>query len=85
MERGKREAETGREHLEHDDFILFQQKKQSVELDIEIAEKREKLNAENGRRTSAKPKPWMSQSTVRATEVSSDLGEICRCPASVTV
>lgn len=27
----------------------------------------------------------MSQSTVRATEVSSDLGEICRCPASVTV
>ena len=48
MERGKRKAETGREHLEHNDFILSQQKKQSAELDIEIAEKREKLNAENG-------------------------------------
>jgi hypothetical protein len=48
MERGQRKAETGREHLEHNDFILSQQKKQSAELDIEIAEKREKLNAENG-------------------------------------
>ena len=48
MERGKCKAETGREHLEHNDYILFQQKKQSAELDIEIAEKREKLNAENG-------------------------------------
>ena len=48
MERGKSKAETGRKHLERNDYILFQQKKQSAELDIEIAEKREKLNAENG-------------------------------------
>ena len=48
MERGQRKAETGREHLEHNDFILFQQKKQSVELDIEIAKKRDRLNTENG-------------------------------------
>ena len=48
MERGQRKAETGREHLEHNDFILFQQKKQSAELDIEIAKKRDKLNTENG-------------------------------------
>ncbi len=48
MERGKCNSETGREHLEQNDYILFQQKKQSAELDIEIAEKREKLNAENG-------------------------------------
>ena len=48
MERGQRKAETGREHLEHNDFILSQQKKQSAELDIEIAEKRDRLNAENG-------------------------------------
>ena len=48
MERGKSKAETGREHLEHNDYILSQQKKQSAELDIEIAEKRDRLNAENG-------------------------------------
>ena len=48
MERGQRKAETGREHLEHNDFILSQQKKQIAELDIEIAEKRDRLNAENG-------------------------------------
>ena len=48
MERGQRKSETGREHLEHNDFILFQQKKQCAELDIEIAEKRDRLNAENG-------------------------------------
>ena len=48
MERGQRKAETGREHLEYNDFILSQQKKQSAELDIEIAEKRERLNTENG-------------------------------------
>ena len=48
MERGQRKAETGREHLEHNDFILFQQKKQSAELDIEIAKKRDRLNTENG-------------------------------------
>ena len=48
MERGQRKSETGREHLEHNDFILFQQKKQSAELDIEIAEKRDRLNTENG-------------------------------------
>ena len=48
MERGQRKAETGREHLEHNDFILSQQKKQSAELDIEIAEKRDRLDAENG-------------------------------------
>ena len=48
MERGQRKAETGREHLEHNDFILSQQRKQSAELDIEIAEKRDRLDAENG-------------------------------------
>ena len=48
MERGKSKAETGREHLEHNDYILSQQKKQSAELDIEIAEKRDRLNTENG-------------------------------------
>ena len=48
MERGKSKAETGREHLEHNDYILSQQKKQSAELDIEIVEKRDRLNAENG-------------------------------------
>ena len=48
MERGQRKSETGREHLEHNDFILFQQKKQSAELDIEIAEKCDRLNTENG-------------------------------------
>ena len=48
MERGKCKAETGREHLEHNDFILSQQRRQSAELDIEIAEKRERLNTENG-------------------------------------
>ena len=48
MERGQRKSETGREHLEHNDFILFQQKKQIAELDIEIAEKRDRLNTENG-------------------------------------
>jgi hypothetical protein len=48
MERGQRKAETGREHLEHNDYILSQQKKQSAELDIEIAEKRDRLNTENG-------------------------------------
>ena len=48
MERGQRKAETGRKHLEHNDFILSQQKKKSAELDIEIAEKIDRLNAENG-------------------------------------
>ena len=48
MERGKSKAETGREHLERNDIILFQQKKQCAELDIEIAKKRDRLNAENG-------------------------------------
>ena len=48
MERGQRKAETGREHLEYNDFILSQQKKQSAELDIEIAKKRDRLDAENG-------------------------------------
>ena len=48
MERGQRKAETGRKHLEHNDFILSQQKKKSAELDIEIAEKRDRLNTENG-------------------------------------
>ena len=42
MERGQRKSETGREHLEHNDFILSQQRKQSAELDIEIVEKRDK-------------------------------------------
>ena len=48
MERGQRKTETGREHLERNDIILFQQRKQSAELDIEIAEKRDRLDAENG-------------------------------------
>ena len=48
MERGQRKSETGREHLERNDYILSEQKKQSAELDIEIAEKRDRLDAENG-------------------------------------
>ena len=48
MERGKRKSETGREHLERNDYILANQRKQSVELDNEIAEKRDRLDAENG-------------------------------------
>ena len=48
MERGQRKSVTGREHLERNDYILSEQKKQSAELDIEIAEKRERLDAENG-------------------------------------
>ena len=48
MERGKRKADTGAAHLERKDFILANQRKQSAELDNEIAEKRDKLDAENG-------------------------------------
>ena len=48
MERGKRKEETGVEHLERNDFILANQRKQSAELDNEIAEKRDRLNTENG-------------------------------------
>ncbi|MBQ9676836.1 MAG: hypothetical protein IJV44_01705 [Prevotella sp.] len=48
MERGKRKSETGHEHLERNDFILSEQRKQSAELDNEIAVKRDRLNAENG-------------------------------------
>ena len=48
MERGKRKEETGAEHLERKDFILANQRKQSAELDNEIAEKRDRLNTENG-------------------------------------
>jgi len=48
MERGKRKEETGAEHLERNDFILANQRKQSIELDNEIAEKRERLDTENG-------------------------------------
>ena len=48
MERGKRKEETGVEHLERKDFILANQRKQSAELDNEIAEKRDRLNMENG-------------------------------------
>ena len=48
MERGKRKSETGREHLERNDYILSKQKEQSAELDIEIAEKRDRLDTENG-------------------------------------
>ena len=48
MERGKRKEETGAEHLERNDFILANQRKQSAELDNEIAEKRDRLDAENG-------------------------------------
>ena len=48
MERGKRKEETGAKHLERNDFILANQRKQSAELDNEIAEKRERLDAENG-------------------------------------
>ena len=48
MERGKRKEETGAEHLERKDFILANQRKQSAELDNVIAEKRDRLNTENG-------------------------------------
>ena len=48
MERGKRKEETSAEHLERNDYILANQRKQSVELDNEIAEKRDRLDAENG-------------------------------------
>ena len=48
MERGKRKEETGAEHLERKDVILANQRKQSAELDNEIAEKRDRLNSENG-------------------------------------
>ena len=48
MERGKRKEETGAEHLERNDYILANQRKQSAELDNEIAEKRDRLDAENG-------------------------------------
>ena len=48
MERGKRKSETGAEHLERNDYILSQQKKQSEKLDADIAEKRDRLNTENG-------------------------------------
>lgn len=48
MERGKRKSETEAVHLERNDFILQKQKAQSAELDTEIAEKRDRLNAENG-------------------------------------
>lgn len=48
MERGKRKAETGRDHLERNDYILSKQKEQSEKLDAEIAEKRDRLDAENG-------------------------------------
>ena len=48
MERGRRKEETGAEHLERKDFILANQRKQSAELDNEIAEKRDRLDAENG-------------------------------------
>ena len=48
MERGKRKSETGREHLERNDYILQTQKEKSAQLDAEIAEKRDRLDAENG-------------------------------------
>ena len=48
MERGTRKEETGLDHLERNDFILAKQRKQSAELDNEIAEKRDRLNTENG-------------------------------------
>ena len=48
MERGKRKSETGAEHLERNDYILSEQKKQSAKLDAEIAEKRDRLDTENG-------------------------------------
>ena len=48
MERGKRKSETGAEHLERNDYILSEQKKQSAKLDAEIAEKRDRVDTENG-------------------------------------
>ena len=48
MERGKRKEETGAVHLERADFILTNQRKQRAELDNEIAEKRDRLDTENG-------------------------------------
>ena len=48
MERGKRKSETGRDHLERNDFIRSMQMEQSAKLDAEIAEKRDRLDTENG-------------------------------------
>ena len=48
MERGKSKTETSKQHLERNDFILAKQKEQSTVLDHEIAEKRDRLDAENG-------------------------------------
>ena len=48
MERGKRKSETGRDHLERNDYIVQAQKEKSAKLDAEIAEKRDRLNEENG-------------------------------------
>ncbi|MBQ8968612.1 MAG: hypothetical protein IJV44_05145 [Prevotella sp.] len=48
MERGKRKSETGRDHLERNDYIIQAQKEKSAKLDAEIAEKRDRLDAENG-------------------------------------
>ena len=48
MERGKRKSETHREHLERNDYILQAQREKSAKLDAEIAEKRDRLDAENG-------------------------------------
>ena len=48
MERGKRKSETERDHLERNDYIVQAQKEKSAKLDAEIAEKRDRLNEENG-------------------------------------
>ena len=48
MERGKRKSETGRDHLERNDYIVQAQKEKSAKLDAEIAEKRDRLDTENG-------------------------------------
>ena len=48
MERGKRKSETGRDHLERNDYIVQAQKEKSAKLAVEIAEKRDRLNEENG-------------------------------------
>ena len=48
MERGKRKSETGCDHLERNDYIVQAQKEKSAKLAVEIAEKRDRLNEENG-------------------------------------
>ena len=44
MERGQKKEETGREHLERNDYILAEQARKSESLNLQIAEKQEKYD-----------------------------------------